>query len=1084
MRSNLPVTQKEALLDDATMIVSKTDLQGRITYVNKDFIDISGFTEAELIGQPHNLVRHPDMPVEAFADLWSTLKANRPWIGLVKNRCKNGDHYWVEAHAAPIWDGGSVVGYMSVRRKPSRQQVEAVESAYRAFRDNRAKSLAVENGEVVSRGWLARVKHRLRDSGLSTKMIIGCALSAVVVMTGSTTFLAKHLGGMLEEQGLAELNQNLKLIKGMVEVRAKAMTADAARLNDIFVHDFQGGFSVEDAGGETPILKVGSTVLNGRTEEVDHFTEISKAVATVLVRKGDDFIRIATSVKDEKGQRAVGTRITKDHPAHAKLMAGENISGKTNLFGKDYYASFRSIRGKDGQVIGGLFIGLDVSAEVADLRQHIKSVKVGQTGYFFVVNGEPGKDLGQTLVHPAKEGANLLGAKDAAGREFVREMIDKKQGAIRYPWANKELGDTEPREKVVVFDTFADWHWIIGGGTYLDEFEAVARTMQKFLWITSAVVVAVLIAMISWLVRILIRNPLQNEVLPAFRALSGGRYDTQMNVARNDEIGRVMQGLESMQNRLGFEIAEQQRVANENLRIKTALDNVSTGVMIADTNRTIIYANHSVQRILKNAESAIRRQLPNFDAEHMLGVNIDTFHKNPSHQANLLATFTSTYVANMEIGGRHLRVTASPVFNERKERLGAVAEWLDRTAEVQVEREVADIVDSAQIGDFDKRLSLEGKEGFIRQLAEGLNSLSEVTSSGLKDVATVLQAVAQGDLTKTIDKDYQGIFGQLKDDTNATVERLREVVGRIKEATEAINTASQEIAAGNQDLSSRTEQQASSLEETSSSMEQLNATVKQNADSARQANELAKTSNAGVTRGGQVVKQVVVTMGEIQASSRKISDIIGVIDSIAFQTNILALNAAVEAARAGEQGRGFAVVATEVRSLAQRSATAAKEIKALIAESVDKVEGGAKLVQQAGATMDEVVVSFQQVADIVTDIAGASREQSSGIEQVTQAVSQMDEVTQQNAALVEQAAAAAESLEEQTRGLVQAVSMFKLSDTQRHLQPVAATPLRHAAPAAPKSLPSARPSAPSVRSSGKKPVPSHLVDDGEQWEEF
>jgi methyl-accepting chemotaxis protein len=261
-------------------------------------------------------------------------------------------------------------------------------------------------------------------------------------------------------------------------------------------------------------------------------------------------------------------------------------------------------------------------------------------------------------------------------------------------------------------------------------------------------------------------------------------------------------------------------------------------------------------------------------------------------------------------------------------------------------------------------------------------------------------------------------------------------------------------------------------------MEQLNATVKQNAENAKQANELAKTSNAGVVRGGQVVKQVVVTMGEIQASSKRISDIIGVIDGIAFQTNILALNAAVEAARAGEQGRGFAVVATEVRSLAQRSATAAKEIKTLIAESVDKVESGAKLVQQAGTTMDEVVVSFQQVASLVTDIASASREQSAGIEQTTLAVSQMDEVTQQNAALVEEAAAAAESLEEQARGLVDTVSVFKLSSSQGHADHIPA--LRAPTPT-PKRLAS---SSEQPQPIAKKVALPHFAAEGDEWDEF
>jgi methyl-accepting chemotaxis protein len=396
--------------------------------------------------------------------------------------------------------------------------------------------------------------------------------------------------------------------------------------------------------------------------------------------------------------------------------------------------------------------------------------------------------------------------------------------------------------------------------------------------------------------------------------------------------------------------------------------------------------------------------------------------------------------------------------------------------------QISNLVDAAVAGNFKARGDAERFNHQFRDMVEGLNRLMEVSDTGLSEVSRILGALARGDLTQTMEGDYLGTFAQLKDDTNTTVARLREVVGRIKEATEAINTAAQEIAAGNQDLSSRTEEQASSLEETASSMEQLNATVRQNAENARQANELAKSSNEGVVRGGEVVKRVVVTMGEIQDSSKKIADIIGVIDSIAFQTNILALNAAVEAARAGEQGRGFAVVATEVRNLAQRSATAAKEIKTLIAESVGKVDSGAKLVGEAGSTMDEVVRSFRSVANLVTEISGASREQSSGIEQVTQAVGQMDEVTQQNAALVEQAAAAAESLEEQARGLVQAVGMFKLSAggggtnlPGPALRDVTPRQLGHEARTEKPAL--AKPTA-------RKAPPAHLADDNEEWEEF
>ena len=356
--------------------------------------------------------------------------------------------------------------------------------------------------------------------------------------------------------------------------------------------------------------------------------------------------------------------------------------------------------------------------------------------------------------------------------------------------------------------------------------------------------------------------------------------------------------------------------------------------------------------------------------------------------------------------------------------------------------DVQEMVNAAAEGDFSQKMAISGKQGYSKTLCELLNRLSDVTETGLKDVIRVAQAIAQGDLTQTISQDYPGLFGLLTEATNTTVDRLQDVIGRIREASEAINSAAQEIALGNQDLSGRTEEEANSLQETAANMARLNNTVRQNAGKANEANKLARNSNEVATQGGEMVKRVIITMNSIEASSIKIADIIGVIDSIAFQTNILALNAAVEAARAGEQGRGFAVVATEVRNLALRSATASKEIRGLIAESVDKVESGAQLVKEAGGTMDEVVRSFQKVANLVLEIADASKEQSIGIEHVTQSMAEMDEATQQNAALVEKAASAAESLEEQAKGLVQALATFKLGDNGHLLLPSAAKPLR------------------------------------------
>ena len=303
-------------------------------------------------------------------------------------------------------------------------------------------------------------------------------------------------------------------------------------------------------------------------------------------------------------------------------------------------------------------------------------------------------------------------------------------------------------------------------------------------------------------------------------------------------------------------------------------------------------------------------------------------------------------------------------------------------------------------------------------------------TSPLNEAVKVAETVANGDLTSKVVVQSKDETGQLMQALKDMNESLVRAVSDVRTSSDTIATASQQIAAGNMDLSSRTEQQASSLEETASSMEELTSTVRQNADNARQANQLAVTASEVAVRGGSAVSDVVDTMGSINESSKKMADIINVIDGIAFQTNILALNAAVEAARAGEQGRGFAVVATEVRNLAQRSASAAQEIKDLIDGSVAMIEFGGTLAENAGSTMEEVVASIQRVNDIVAEITAASREQSDGIEQVNQAIIQMDQVTQQNAALVEEAAAAAESLQDQSVVLADVVGIFKLDASQ------------------------------------------------------
>ncbi|MEI7843713.1 MAG: methyl-accepting chemotaxis protein [Gallionellaceae bacterium] len=414
------------------------------------------------------------------------------------------------------------------------------------------------------------------------------------------------------------------------------------------------------------------------------------------------------------------------------------------------------------------------------------------------------------------------------------------------------------------------------------------------------------------------------------------------------------------------------------------------------------------------------------------------------------------------------------VFGQTKNGVNSTVDSLTKVvAEIQ-----AIVEDAAVRGSFATKMDMNGKQGYTKTLSELLNQLSNVTDEGLNDIMRLAKALADADLTQTINKDYPGLFGQTKDAVNTTVENLKTLVTEVKTSVDSIGTASKEIASGNTDLSQRTEEQASSLEETAASMEELTSTVKQNADNAKQANQLAHSASSVAEKGGAVVHEVVGTMSAINESSRKIVDIISVIDGIAFQTNILALNAAVEAARAGEQGRGFAVVAAEVRNLAQRSAAAAKEIKTLIDNSVEKVEIGTKLVDDAGKTMEEIVNAVKRVTDIMSEISAASAEQSTGIEQVNQAITQMDEVTQQNAALVEEAAAAAESLQEEAQNLTRSVSVFKMDGMGSARTAVAA-------PRAPAARPAAHSPAKRPTASKPKALPAKAGKGGEEeWEEF
>ena len=629
-----------------------------------------------------------------------------------------------------------------------------------------------------------------------------------------------------------------------------------------------------------------------------------------------------------------------------------------------------------------------------------------------------------------------------------KEQIGSLDGAVK----------SSTKDLIVFFNSESD--------TFNADVESFFQESLKIL--VAAIAGGIILALISG---VTLSNLVCNALSYACRQLdeiAQGRYFHKIDVERDDEIGKLMYAMKSMQICMGAEKSESVNSAKDVLRLKTSMDHISLCVRVADNDGRIIYVNNALREVLIKNEATFKKTNPNFSAANILGDSIGVFYADPVAAIERLRRLDSYATTRMEIIGRLYDVVTTPVYSETGEHMGTVGVWIDQTDVVKAENEVEDVVRAAVNGDFTHRISLEGKKDFFLKMGKGLNGLMQTCASSLDEVERVLGALAKGDLTETITNDYKGTFGQLKDDSNSTVAQLTDVIRSVKLAVETINTASTEISSGNSDLSQRTEEQAASLQETAASMEEITSTVKQNSENAKQANQLACGASDVAIKGEEVFGEVVQTMSSISESSKKIVDIISVIDGIAFQTNILALNAAVEAARAGEQGRGFAVVASEVRNLAQRSATAAKEIKTLINDSVEKVAVGTALVDKAGITMEEVVVSIKRVTDIMAEISAASTEQTSGIEQVNLAITQMDNVTQQNAALVEEVAAAAESMEEQAQQLSELVGTFRVSGDLASVarpQTQRAHPTRQRSRAVPKAL----------------PKPSHVDDD---WKEF
>jgi methyl-accepting chemotaxis protein len=628
-------------------------------------------------------------------------------------------------------------------------------------------------------------------------------------------------------------------------------------------------------------------------------------------------------------------------------------------------------------------------AALADMKTN------GGVDYFFIVDPQM-----RIIMHPKRKvGTDMTDYKSDAGEYVYRDIrtaVTSGDGFSYY--TSPKPGKKEQLPKISYAKLYPQWNWVLVMGVYAEDIQVEALGFTKILTLIGAALVG-LVVVLCWLIASAIVTPLRAATRTA-EAIASGRFDNTIKVESRDETGQLMTSMQQMQTQL-------QRFNGE--------------------MQTLVQ--------LQQGDDISHRMPEDFPGDYgtlARGMNTALFEH--------LDAIIEAMAIMGEYGHGDLRRDMRRLPGQR----AALHEALDAVKHnlSAINGDIAGLADAAARGDFSARGDEARYQFAFKEMVEALNRLMRQAESGLADVGRIMGAIADGDLSQRVDVRYEGAFGQLADAANRTAEQLTTIVQGIQRSVESINTAAGEIASGNSDLSVRTEQQAASLEETAASMEELTSTVKQNADSARQANQLVLGAGEVAESGGRVVEDVVTTMASISAASTRIADIIGVIDGIAFQTNILALNAAVEAARAGEQGRGFAVVASEVRSLAQRSAAAAKEIKTLISDSVQEVQQGSTLVARAGTTMAEVVTSVKRVTDIMAEISAASAEQSSGIEQVSKTVMQLDEATQQNAALVEEATAAAKSMEDQASDLTRAVAVFRLAGSARPVVAISAMPPR------------------------------------------
>lgn len=936
MRNNSPVTQKEYDIPGNYILVSETDLQGNITFANQEFIEVSGFSWEELKGQPHNLIRHPDVPEKVFEDLWRTLKKGQPWHQLVKNRCKNGDHYWVEANIAPIFQNGEIVGYKSIRNPISQKEVALAESAY----------TLIQKGERLIKGGVVvtPLSQKLtRFSPLPQKSILGKTIIPLIVMAIIwSAVLQVYL------QNVAD-NLYTGAVKDRQQLLLKNLDSEISSQSQIALTNAVG-------------IAGNSAVIYGLYDHQDTVLwQIVKVNYEQYVKRAN-MSGIGIAIFDANLKKVANSGVNIDVgslPKEAQTAIHFQKEG-------GYIQAQVPVPYGD-KTIGLVVISLPLT-QVADLEKESKhgyAALAFEEGQFQVADGFQKSPLQQLL----------------------NDVDIKRLTAQGYAVVDNELlvlGQIKQDEQVV------GAHLVSEPMVILDKLLSDTYFMIYVSQIAMSGGFILLLIQVYWRMRSFVLKPLKSLTQKLSRASEEGSLSVRADVVNQDEIGRM--------------------ATNFNLYV-TSVQQLMVGVsdMVSALSKGNLHHRYKADA---KGDLNILKEDVNMSADKIKDVISEL-----ERAIHCIKEATYDFESQTQFEG-DFSVMVSDLQDAMK---------VTHEAVTGINATMEDIA----AGEFSSRLNAN-LMGELDTLKTNINHSLDQLEDGITETVDVIVAQSKGDLTQRIEGDYQGKLNVMKEALNASLDNVSGAVSGLMLSSQTVNDASSQIASGSQDLSDRIQQQASTLQETVNSMESITQTVRKNADSAKEASDLASSAKVQADSGSAVMSQTMNSMKELSESSQKISDIIGLIDSIAFQTNLLALNAAVEAARAGEQGRGFAVVAGEVRTLAGKSAEAAKEIRSLIETSVSQVAHSEGLVAKSEQEFSSILEMILQMDRFISDIAKANNEQTKSIEEINEAVEDMDGVTQQNAALVEETAHAADMLKGEAEEMRSQVTYFRVKPGQNN----------------------------------------------------